>query len=249
MKKLLSWIASGLITFSISATAAEPDWTEYAQVLEKYVQPGEKNGVSLNTVNYEALKKNGGIDRVAAQLADYPADKLATREEKLSFYINAYNVLAMKTVLDHWPVKSIKDIGSFISPVWDKPAGKLGGKVITLGELEHKVLRPMGEPRVHFAIVCASVSCPDLRAEPYTAAHLSMQLDDQTKRFLDNPAKGLKAEQDAIKVSRIFDWFKEDFSKSGGVEVFVKRYHSGLPSNLPVKPGIAYDWGVNAPVK
>jgi Protein of unknown function, DUF547 len=169
---------------------------------------------------------------------------LSSREEKQAFYINAYNILALKMVADHWPAESIKDSGSLLSPVWDKPAGELGGKPGTLGELEHKILRPMGEPRIHLAIVCASVSCPDLRNEPYTAAQLNKQLDEQARNFLANPAKGLKIEKDALHVSQIFDWFEQDFAASGDVKGFIKKYKPDAP-DLKIKANLPYDWAVN----
>lgn len=246
IKKLLPWLFALLLMIPLSGAAAEPNWGDYGELLATHVSPGMKNGVALNAVDYPALKASGEVDKVAAQLAAYPLEKLANREEKLAFYINAYNILAIKMVLDHWPLASIKDVGSFISPVWKKPAGQLGGKTVTLDELEHRILRPMGEPRIHFAIVCASVSCPDLRTEPYTAGRLDAQLDDQVKLFLGNPAKGLRIEQGSIRVSQIFDWFKPDFANSDGVEAFIRRYRPGLPEKLPVKANIPYDWTLNA---
>jgi hypothetical protein len=246
MKLFGKWLVAGsLLVLGMSSMAAEPDWSDYSSLLGKHVQPGVKRGVALNTVNYAELKKGGEVDRVAAQLAAFPMEKLASRDEKLAFYINAYNVLAIKMVLDHWPLESIKDVGSIISPVWKKPAGRLGGKVVTLDELEHRILRPMGEPRIHFGIVCASVSCPDLRVEPYTAKRLDAQLDDQTRKFLGNPAKGARVEEGSVRVSQIFDWFKKDFDKLGGVATFIRRYQD-VPEKLPVKANIPYDWSLNA---
>lgn len=246
MKQFITWlIASSLLVLGVPGMAAEPDWSDYSRLLGKHVHPGVKNGIALNIVDYAALKKSGEVDRVAVQLSVFPMEKLTSREEKLAFYINAYNVLAMKMVLDHFPLESIKDVGSFISPVWKKSAGQLGGKPVTLDELEHRVLRPMGEPRIHFAIVCASVSCPDLRAEPYTASRLDAQLDDQTKQFIGNPAKGMKVEEGSVRVSQIFEWFKKDFDKLGGVEAFIRRYRQDVPDKPQVKANIPYDWLLN----
>ncbi|PKM12450.1 MAG: DUF547 domain-containing protein [Gammaproteobacteria bacterium HGW-Gammaproteobacteria-3] len=226
------------------ATASEPDWSSYQAVLS-HVKPGIKNGVSLMLVDYDTIKSNGSLDKAYRELSAFKPEQLAGPEEKLAFYINAYNILALKMAADHWPTKSIKDAGSFFSPVWDKPAGELGGKTVTLGEVEHKILRPMGEPRIHLAIVCASVSCPDLRSEPYTAAKLNAQLDDQAQKFLDNPGKGLKVEKDSIKISKIFDWFEEDFEVYGGVRAFLTRYKTDLPE-FKIKTQIPYDWAVNS---
>ncbi|MGR9046437.1 MAG: DUF547 domain-containing protein [Gammaproteobacteria bacterium] len=223
--------------------AEEPDWTHYRAVLH-HVQPGTKNGVSLMRVDYAAIKRDGSLEKAYQDLTGFEPGRLAKREERLAFYINAYNLLALKMVVDHWPAGSIKEAGSLFSPVWDRPAGRLGGKTVTLGEIEHEILRPMGEPRIHMAIVCASVSCPDLRNEPYSAVGLSDQLDEQTRKFLDNPGKGLAIEENVIRVSKIFDWFEDDFGVYGGVPAFIRRYRIGLPE-LKIEPSIPYDWAVN----
>lgn len=235
-------IALTLITaFSYGA---EPDWTDYRAVLE-HIRPGNKNGVSLMLVDYKTIRDDGSLDRAYQALSTFPVASLAGREEKLAFYINAYNILALKMVADHWPLKSIKDVGSWFSPVWKKPSGELGGKVVTLDEVEHEILRPMGEPRMHMAVVCASVSCPDLRKEPFVAAKLDEQLNDQTTKFLNNAGKGLRVSKETIRVSKIFDWFEKDFRGQGGVEAFVRRYHPDLP-DYRLKADIPYDWAVNA---
>ena len=103
----------------------------------------------------------------------------------------------------------------------------------------------MGEPRIHLAIVCASVSCPDLKNQPYTAAILNKQLDEQAHTFLRNDKKGLYIENDEIMVSRIFKWFKHDFDKVGGVDVFIRGYRPDLPVDYAITAGIVYDWSVN----
>lgn len=242
--KVLSILLAGLIFISGLASAEEPDWNDYRAVLTQ-VKPGTKNGIELMLVDYPALKADENLDKAYQALSSFDPKRLSGRDEQLAFYINAYNMLALKTIVDHWPIDSIKDVGSLLSPVWDKPAGELGGKTVSLGEVEHKVLRPMGEPRIHLAIVCASVSCPDLRDEPYIASKLSMQLDDQAQRFLDNPGKGLIVGKDKVQVSQIFDWFEKDFAAGGGVTAFIKRYQPGLP-DLKIKTTIDYDWTINS---
>lgn len=231
-----------LLCFAAPISAVEPDWSAYQAVL-KHVKPGTKNGVALALVDYSAIR----ADSLAAAyrtISEFDPSRLSGRDEQLAFYINAYNILAMKTVSDNRPLHSIKDLGNWLQPVWNKPAGVLNGKTVSLDEVEHRVLRPMGEPRIHLAIVCASVSCPDLRDEPYTAAKLSAQLDDQARRFLDNPGKGLLIEKDRIRVSKIFDWFEEDFAAGGGVEAFIRQYKPDLPK-LKIKADIDYDWSLN----
>jgi hypothetical protein len=240
-KRLMAFAAMLMLSFNTFAT--EPDWSAYADVL-KNVSPGTKNNVILTLVDYRTLKENGKLEAAYQQLSNFSAKNLSNQEEKLAFYINAYNILALKMVLDHWPLDSIKDVGSLFSPVWGKPAGNIDGKRVSLDDIENKILRPMGEPRIHFAIVCASVSCPDLRNTPYTASKLNAQLDEQVQKFLANTDKGLSISKDNIRISKIFDWFGKDFKSVGGVEAFIRRYRSDLPE-LPLKEDINYDWDVN----
>ncbi len=238
------WLAAAVFIFPALAVAEEPNWDDYAAVLQQHVTPQTKQGVALNWVNYSALKQDPRWPKVVDQVQGFSTEKLATQEERLAFYINAYNILAMKMVADHWPLKSIKDVGSLFSPVWKKPAGTIDGKEVTLDQIEHKILRPMGEPRIHMAIVCASISCPDLRNEPFTAAQLDAQLDDQSATFLNNPAKGVHLTGNKAEVTKIFDWFGEDFSKLGGVEAFIGHY-ANFPADGEINGYLNYDWSVN----
>lgn len=240
-KRLMALTA--LLVLSFNTFATEPDWSAYAEVL-KSVSPGTKNDVKLTLVDYQVLKENGKLEAAYQQLSNFPVKNLSNKKEKLAFYINAYNILALKTVLDHWPLDSIKDVGSLISPVWGKSAGSIDGETVSLDDIENKILRPLGEPRIHFAIVCASVSCPDLRNTPYTASNLNAQLDEQIQQFLSNADKGLRIGNENIQISKIFDWFGKDFKPVGGVEAFIRRYRSDLPQ-LPLKENINYDWDVN----
>ena len=154
-------------------------------------------------------------------------------------------------VLDHYPVKSIKDAGGFFTSVWKKKVGIVGGKTRTLDEIEHRILRKMSEPRIHAAIVCASVSCPDLRREAYSAEYLEQQLDDQLRRFLANKNKGLSIDsrQKKVQLSSIFKWFKEDFDSKGGVVKFLIPYvpqdGQAVLRHGPRISYLDYNWNLN----
>ena len=237
-----------LILFSVLPSlvlAEEPDWTNYNQLLKQHVHNGKINGISLAQVDYQAIKADQRWPLVVDQIANYPKAKLTTQDQQLAFYINAYNILAIKIVLDHWPVKGIKDIGSIFSPVWKKTAGKAAQQSFSLGDLEHKVIRKFGEPRIHMAIVCASVSCPDLLNEAYTASKLDAQLTRQTRVFLANQSKGLQVKNKGYRVSKIFDWFEEDFEDShGSIERFIQMYVPDIPKK-DVDDYFDYDWSLN----
>src|SRR5690606_1819087 len=116
---------------------------------------------------------------------------------------------------------------------------------MSLDDIEHDILRRIGDTRIHMAIVCASVSCPDLRTEPYTGERLEEQLEDQVQQFLANPGKGVRIEDDAVRVSKIFHWFRGDFELGGGVGKFIAHYRPDLPPGMPIKANLPYDWSLN----
>ncbi|NOQ17120.1 MAG: DUF547 domain-containing protein [Methyloprofundus sp.] len=243
MKQLMTVVLISLF-FSSNAIAKEPNWSEYAKVLQQ-VQPGEKHGVKLALVDYSALNQSGQLEKAYQSIKQFDVTLLQGQDEKLAFYINTYNILALKMVVDHWPIKSIKEVGSFFSPVWGKQAGVIAGKGVSLDDIENDIIRPMADPRIHFAIVCASVSCPDLRNEPYSAAKLNTQLDEQVNVFLNNAKKGLLVINNELQGSKIFKWFAKDFKATGGVEVFIRRYRTGIDKNIKIEDYLAYDWSVN----
>lgn len=242
MSRLLLAVVALLLSYPLQA--AEPDWSAYRQLLQEHVRSGELEGVKLTLVDYPAWQKNPLWPQVIAQLNTYPADQLQTTAEKLAFYINAYNILAIKMVLDNWPLDGIRDAGSLLFPVWRKDVGQLHGKTVTLQQVEDDMIRSLNEPRIHMAIVCASVSCPDLRPEPYTAAQLEQQLEEQTRAFLQNDAKGVRINGNDVEVSKIFDWFEKDFADAGGVKAFIERYRP-LPAQSSIDDYLDYNWNLN----
>ena len=136
-----------------------------------------------------------------------------TQSQRLAFLINLYNAATLKLIVDHYPVKSIKDIGSLFKGPWDQPVVRLFGKTTTLNHLEHDILRKQySEPRVHMTLVCAAKGCPRLRSEAYLAEKLDEQLDDQSRGYLSSPV-GLNVDRKkkVVYFSSIFKWYGEDF--------------------------------------
>ena len=221
-----------------------PDWSEYDRILQKYVSVQVQSSIPVNWVDYTGIGQDNAFKKLVQSIETFPIEQLDDQAEMMSFYINAYNILAIKMVLDHWPVKSIKNAGSWVRPVWDKVAGTIDGKEVTLGMIEHEILRPMNDPRIHMAIVCASLSCPDLRREAYRAEILHDQLQDQILNFLRNDAKGLKIDNDRVHLSKIFKWFEKDFSSYGGVDSFIHGLID-IPPDLSIKTDIEYNWSLN----
>jgi len=228
--------------------AEEPDWSPYTELLQTHVSQGSKNGVALNLVNYQNLARDKRWENLLNTLASFDESLLVSNEEKLAFWINAYNISAIKVVLDHWPLDSIRDAGGLFSPVWKKEAAIVAGKMRTLHEIEHKILRSMEEPRIHFAIVCASVSCPDLKTKAYDAKHLNKQLNQQAKIFIHHRRKGVQITDNHIYLSKIFDWFEEDFQSRKGVISFIQTYRKDIAADSKTVSYMDYDWSLNAQI-
>ncbi len=253
MVSYLSKRVLGMILLTMVATqpAFAFDFTKWDGLLKKYVAEKTINGVTLNAVDYPKIAKDPNYASLLTDLEKASLTELRTSQDKLVFWMNAYNVMAVKMVLDHYPVKSIKDAGSFFQAVWKKKVGTIAGKVRTLNEIEHEILRKLGEPRIHVAIVCASVSCPDLRKEAYTVKEMDAQLDDQLRLFLANAEKGLRVEgSKQVRLSSIFKWFKEDFDSKGGVLAFLAPFapdnaQATLKNGSPRISYLDYDWGLN----
>lgn len=218
----------------------------YQGCLSEHTYLSQKNGLAARFVNYHALSEDPRWATVVSAVATYPSMQLKTREQKLAFYLNAYNILAIDMVIRNWPVTSLRSLGNWMKPVWTHPAGIVAGKLYTLRELEHGVLRKMGEPRIHFAINCASLSCPDLRAEPYEASRIYEQLEEQTRHFLSQENKGFRLSEAGLWLSPLFEWFAADFEGVGGVQAFVLKRHPEWSTYFPVEGFLDYNWNVNA---
>ncbi len=221
-----------------SARTFDQTYSELNQVLEPRVMDGR--------VDYQGLKAD------PLPLKEFLSEAGALKEsefnawnknEQLAFLINLYNAATLQLIVDHYPVKSIKKAGSIFKGPWDQPVVPLFGKMITLNELEHGIIRKQyHEPRVHMALVCAAKGCPPLRSEAYTAEKLDAQLDDQSRTYLTSPA-GLVIDQSkgAARISSIFKWYGSDFSS---VPDFIEK-HSGKSLNGLKIRYIDYDWSLN----
>jgi len=179
-----------------------------------------------------------------------------TREQRLAFWINTYNAYAVELILEHYPVRSIRAIGWLPGSAFRTkfiPMKDLAGGDLSLDDVEHEHLRKeFGEPRIHFAIVCASVSCPPLRSEAYRAGDLERQLDDQARRFLADPTKNrFDRKSRTLHLSPIFKWFREDFEQAAGsLPAFVARHVDPATAAALREPGVRiefldYDWSLN----
>jgi hypothetical protein len=235
MKKTIPLIA--LFTL-IGLDAAEPDYAAWTAALKAHVKPGVNQGISAHMVDYKAIGKDANFARAVKTMEEFDITRLQTAGERMAFYINAYNIAAVRKVLAMYPTQSITAKGD---GVWKAAVITLAGRAWSLDAMENQILRPMGDPRIHFAIVCASLSCPDLRREAYSAAKLATQLEDQARAFLRNETKGLRLTAGRIGQSQIFEWFAGDFKDVGA---FQKKYRPGLPDGA-ARYAIPYNWSLN----
>jgi len=239
-----------------SAAAGSPDTAAYARVLERFV-------TTEGRVRYAALEAGpADLDGYLESLAPLDAAELEAQPEavRIAFWINAYNAITLKTIIDSYPIEgsglsalrypasSIRQI----SGAWKNQSWVVAGEKISLNDIEHETLRKrFREPRVHVALVCAALGCPPLRSEPYDGARLGDQLDDQARRYLASPA-GLRLEPGArnVAVSLIFKWFAGDFKKADGVRAFLARYAPEAARAALADPKtkitfLDYDWSLN----
>ena len=225
-----------------AAGAACFDAAAWDDVLQRYTAPVPD--VAAVGVDYAGLRESGALEPVVASLAACRPEGLA-KAEAMSLWINAYNVLVIDKIVRERPERSIRDLGSLLRPVWKRPAGRVGGSMRSLHEIEHEILRPMGDPRIHGAIVCASQSCPSLRRESFDPARLDAQMEEQMRVFLADRRKGARQEGTRLRLSKIFDWFEEDFRPAGGVVAFVRPYLDFDPGPDPKVVWFDYDWSLN----
>jgi len=194
---------------------------QWTYLLKKHV---EQNG----KVNYEGFQNDIGPFRSYLKtLSDHPPGNNWKITDKIAYWINVYNAFTVKLILDNYPLNSIKDISSglpMINSPWDIKFFKIGNVDFDLNTVEHEILRKeFDEPRIHFAINCASFSCPKLRNEAFEGNLLELQLEEQAKDFIFNQDKN-DLSSTPVKLSKIFDWFESDFEGVGGVPTFIRKY-------------------------
>jgi len=239
-------------------TAHDPDSTAtidhstWDRLLHRNVR---MSGDGLNRFNYKGISKE---DRAAlkdylSQLAAVPISKYS-RPEQFAYWVNLYNALTVNVILDHYPVGSIRDIdispGFFADGPWGKVLVTVEGTGLTLNDIEHRILRPIWkDPRIHYAVNCASVGCPNLMRKAYTPKRMEWLLEKSARKFVNNE-RGVRAGGDGLIVSSIYVWFEDDFGGSDAAVIDHLRKYAGprLLESLKERTAIdghAYDWSLN----
>lgn len=235
-----------------AANPAEIDFAGWDALLRRVVVPGADG---VNRVDYAALAgaQRAALDSVVADLAAVPVDSYAPAEQ-FAYWINLYNAVTLQVVAAHWPVASIRDIdispGWFADGPWDAELVTVAGEALTLNDIEHRILRPIWrDPRIHYAVNCASVGCPDLAASAWRGNGIDARLEAAARRYVNHP-RGLSVEDGRVTVSKIYDWFLEDFggSEASLIEHLAGYAEPGLAARLRAAGRIdatAYDWSLN----
>ncbi len=190
------------------------DHGAFNELLQQYVDEEGR-------VDYSELKKNRArLDGYLAGLARADAARLGGRPGELAFWINAYNAAVLKGVIDAYPIKSVRDISGF----FDRRRYKVAGQELTLDQIELR-LRQMGDPRIHFAIVCASRSCPKLERRAYSAEDIEAELERQTRAFINDEQRGVRIDraENVVYLSKIFEWYSGEFLEAGEVSGLLDR--------------------------
>lgn len=226
-------IIAVLICCSTSLFAQPADHTLWTTFLKENV---DQNG----HVNYKNIKQHPeNLNAYLDILSKSKPNSSWSKNKTLAFWINAYNAFTIKLIIDNFPIKSIKDISS----PWDKKFISINNKTYSLGNIEHDILRKLDEPRIHFAIVCASESCPKLMNEAYTATQLNTQLNLAALTFINSNKNQLTP--GAIKLSKIFKWFSGDFETDGTLVQFINTYAKTKIGPSERISYLDYNWNLN----
>jgi hypothetical protein len=261
---LIAIVALALSAGKPRAANVDHTYQDYAKVLRDYVR--------IPRVDYTGLERGrAALDAVVASFAEPTAnqERAWTRDERLAYWINAYNLFTLRAIVDHYPIRSsvftLQPRNSIrqIDGVWTKLTWHAAGRTLTLDDIEHRILRPeFKEPRVHFAVNCASVGCPPLAADPYRPPSLDAQLDEAARRYLASE-RGLRVEGNTLRVTRILEWYGEDFvarfapeaeGKADRIERAIRgvvvRFGPPAAADLARNPAtkirfLDYDWSLN----
>lgn len=228
---------------------AEVDYSAWAAFLKRYRSVGS-DGIAR--IAYGSVTS---ADRVALAafvrgLGRAPVESM-TRPQQIAYWINLYNAETVKLVLDAYPVKSIRKINGGLLDLgpWDKPAVKIGSAILSLNDIEHRILRPIfHDARIHFAVNCASIGCPNIAAVPFDGAHIDAELDAAARAFINHP-RGIRLENGKLAASSIFDWYAADFGGKTGVIPFARKFASDRTQSLLKGrtriDTFSYDWDLN----
>jgi hypothetical protein len=230
------------------------DNSDWDLILQRYVKTDHPSGINRFQYSNVSEKDRNTLKRYLREMQTVKVSSL-NRSEQEAFWINLYNGLTVNIILDHYPVKSIRDIdispGIFSNGPWDAKLMKIEGQKLSLNDIEHRILRPIWrDNRVHYAVNCASLGCPNLQPQSYTSKNLEQMLEKGARDFI-NHARGVSIDGNRLIVSSIYYWFQSDFGDSEkGIIQHLKKYLSPeklnkLNSLKNIRVKHQYDWTLN----
>ncbi|MCP4878647.1 MAG: DUF547 domain-containing protein, partial [Gammaproteobacteria bacterium] len=227
------------------------DHRQWGELLRQYLYVGEDkvHRFAYGKVSESDREK---LDRYIGLLADTKISDY-NRDVQLAYWINLYNALTIQVVLHHFPVESIRDISSglFSAGPWEKKLLSVEGEALSLNDIEHRILRPIWrDPRIHYAVNCASIGCPNLRLRVFTGGTTESMLDRAAREFINHP-RGASIEGGKLRVSSIYDWFIDDFGgDDAGVIRHLKQYafepFVRALKDITKIDNDHYDWRINS---
>ncbi|WP_323755349.1 DUF547 domain-containing protein [Roseivirga sp.] len=229
---------------SFEGNGPAPNHETWDELLKEYVN--EEGFIDYKGIISEKDKFESYLDLLSNNA---PADSWS-EDEKLAYWINVYNAFTVKLIIDNYPLVSIKDLNPTLSvptvnTVWTKDFFTIGGEDFNLDRVEHDILRKeFAEPRIHFAINCASFSCPVLRAEAFTANKVETQLAEQARAFINDPNRN-KVTKNKVELSKIFSWFGGDFKKGQSLIQFLNKYSKVKIDENAEVDFMDYQWSLN----
>lgn len=205
----------GWLCLSFAMAGANGDWQTAL----------DAHRTSSGRVNYGAIHRDGGLDSLLQSLAQTPEPN--ERSARMAFWINAYNALTVDLVADHYPLASIRDLDN--GEVWKTRSFAVASRKVTLDEIEHRILRPMGDPRIHFALNCAAISCPTLRAQAFAGPSLNAQLEQASREWIASQGIRIDRVTKRLQMAKIFEWYAADFLPESGAAIpGVDAQHQGV---------------------
>jgi hypothetical protein len=218
----------------IALTKEVFDHTNFSVLLKKYV----KEDGRVNYVGFKNDKRD--LETYLERIRTNSPNTNWSKNDKLAYYMNAYNAMTIDLIIRNYPTESIKDIND----PWEQRLWKIGEESISLEYIEHEVLRKMKDPRIHFGINCASFSCPPLMNKAFTAATVDAQLKQLAVQFINDPRRN-KITAERVDISKIFRWFQKDFTENGSLIDFLNTYSKvKIDKNARVRY-MSYNWELN----
>lgn len=230
------------------------DHSVWDRIIERYLDSNHPGGVALFDYGAVSDADHRALASYIEDLEAVPVGRL-NRDEQLAYWLNLYNALTIRVILDHYPVDSIRDIdisGAFRNGPWDAALVEVENTPVTLNDIEHRIIRPIWQdPRIHYVINCASIGCPNLYAEALTPANLEEAMNEGARTFI-NHSRGVSISGNTMTLSSIYDWFQVDFGDS---EEEVKRHLVGFAApelarrirDFDGRIRYEYDWSLNEP--